>query len=207
MRRGAHGNPRGARYLDSGDDRPRRAQHQRLPPRLRAGPGVPPRPGAGVLGGRAPGPRRQGVRVRHRPRRRLGGLHRQPAHPPRARHGRRQEHLEPAHRLARQRLPPLLAGGPPQRGRTGRRGPHPAAAGARRRSRGEVQGQRRARVHGPSGGLRLRQGQPRRDRPGPDRPRRPLRPVSPPAPGTTSTACGSAHGKSPAWRDPWERPT
>ena len=44
-----------------------------------------------------------------------------------------KQHLEPAHRLARQRLPPLLAGRPPQRGRTGRRAPHPAAVGARRR--------------------------------------------------------------------------
>ena len=110
--------------------------------------------------------------------------------PARARHGRRQEHLEPAHRLARQRLPPLLAGGPPQRGRTGRRAPHPAAAGARRRPRGEVQGQRRARMHGPAGSLRLRQEQPRRNRPGPDRPRRQLRPVLRQRPGRPRPPAG-----------------
>ena len=116
---------------------------------------------------------------------RLGRLHRQPAPPPRARHGRRQEHLEPAHRLARQRLPPLLGGHP-----AGRRGPHPAAAGARRRSRGEVQGQRRARVHSPAGSLRARQEQPRRNRPGPDRPRRPLRRVFRQRPGRPRPPAG-----------------
>ena len=195
MRRGAHGGPRGAPSIAARDDRTRGAQHRRLPPRLRAGPGVPPRPGAGVLGGRAPRQRRQGVRVRHRPRGRLGALHRQPAHPPRARHGRRQEHLQPAHRLARQRLPPLLGGRPGGR-RWGRRGPHPAAAGARRRPRGEVQGQRRARVHRPAGGLRPRTGQPRRDRPGPDRPRRPLRRVLRQRPGRPRPPPGVRTGRA-----------